>query len=421
MSKLFSILVIVVALAGCKSPTSPANTPPANTPQRITGTVKDSATKTPIVGAYVLYGVDSGAIAQTVTDNSGAFHFDSVMPGTYLILADHNNYHASPRVDTVRVVSGSDANVALLLAPDPPRTSVHFHVVSAITHLGLAAEFITTNFDGSQAYFWASSNGDADFAGPAGEHIFSITFAGYFPISDTVSLIYGKEIYDTVFLTHHVDTLLAEYKFNGSSIDSSGNGHDGTLHGGTFVYDRFGNANSALQLNGTTDYISVPSAADLNFGQAKSFTLSFWSKGYAQNPNTSGRYIIHKSDNSLGVLTGYSITDSLNDLYMRVGTTAASYRIAEGDGENNQWHFFVFSVDASGTYVFYIDDYDADHDGGSTITRALRADMSNSAPLLIGGDGTAAHAFKGILDDIRIYQGALTGDEVDKLYHENGW
>jgi hypothetical protein len=50
--------------------------------------------------------------------------------------------------------------------------------------------------------------------------------------------------------------------------------------------------------------------------------------------------------------------------------------------------------------------------------------LGNTYPLLIGSGGRTdkpAEQFVGALDDIRIYNRALTVVEIQSLYHEGGW
>src|ERR1700730_746588 len=73
-----SLLLLLLLTASALSQT------PAPLPSHaITGTVHDPSNAA-IVGARVsIIGVDGNAIAQTITDNSGAFHFDKLSPGNY--------------------------------------------------------------------------------------------------------------------------------------------------------------------------------------------------------------------------------------------------------------------------------------------------------------------------------------------------
>jgi uncharacterized protein YecT (DUF1311 family) len=69
--------------------------------------------------------------------------------------------------------------------------------------------------------------------------------------------------------------LVAYYPYSGNSIDLSGNGHDGIVHGATLTTDRFGNPNSAYKFNGIDNNI----IAVLNeLKSATSWAVSFWMK-----------------------------------------------------------------------------------------------------------------------------------------------
>src|SRR5277367_6826618 len=67
-----------------------------------------------------------------------------------------------------------------------------------------------------------------------------------------------------VFLTNAIaqssltNGLVAYYPFNGNANDASGNGNNGTIHGGVVLApDRFGSNNSAFTFNGVDGYIDI--------------------------------------------------------------------------------------------------------------------------------------------------------------------
>lgn len=66
--------------------------------------------------------------------------------------------------------------------------------------------------------------------------------------------------------------LVGWWPFTGNAVDSSGNGHDGTLYGATLISDRFGSPNCAYSYNGSS-YISVPHSSAFSFGTGD-YTLS---------------------------------------------------------------------------------------------------------------------------------------------------
>jgi hypothetical protein len=49
--------------------------------------------------------------------------------------------------------------------------------------------------------------------------------------------------------------LVGWWPFNGNANDESGNGNNGTVNGATLTTDRFGNANSAYDFDGVSNYI----------------------------------------------------------------------------------------------------------------------------------------------------------------------
>lgn len=77
------------------------------------------------------------------------------------------------------------------------------------------------------------------------------------------------------------DGLVAYYPFNGNANDESGSGKNGTVYGATLTQDRFGNANSAYNFNGTDNFIETP---PVGLQTGDSFTVSLWIR-YELQPN----------------------------------------------------------------------------------------------------------------------------------------
>ena len=67
--------------------------------------------------------------------------------------------------------------------------------------------------------------------------------------------------------------LVGWWPFNGNANDISGNGNNGTVYGATLTNDRNGNLNSAYDLDGSNDYIQIPTS---NFTNDSGFTFSIW-------------------------------------------------------------------------------------------------------------------------------------------------
>lgn len=200
----------------------------------------------------------------------------------------------------------------------------------------------------------------------------------------------------------------AYYPFNGNANDESGNGNNGTAYGATPTTDRFGNANRAYRFSGSSSsYIRVPRSSSLE--PQKALTISFWM--LRRGSGTYNQAVLRKAANCSA---GYIIWGTLS---MKVDGPSAC--AGQGIGVYidtssylNMWDHYVMSYDTTTGLKFY-------RNGilrGSTVP--LAPTMSHSGDLYIGGavvhrdDG----GLNGDLDDIRIYNRALSESEIQQLY-----
>ena len=202
--------------------------------------------------------------------------------------------------------------------------------------------------------------------------------------------------------------LIAYYPFNGNVNDESGNGNSGTVYGATLASDRFGNTNSAYYFNGTSDYIEVPHSESLNF--QNELTLAVWVK--SDEPINPETYVIAKGDEvpfSLRVKTGfYDFVIGNNRLSSIVSPTSTTPR-------EDVWHFIVGTYDGTIAKI-YIDGILEDSDLYSQNM------LSNNNQMQFGHRPSSRNSsivyYKGAIDDIRIYDRALSIEEILELYNE---
>ncbi len=202
------------------------------------------------------------------------------------------------------------------------------------------------------------------------------------------------------------DGLISHYLFDSNAQDTSGNNLHCTVYGATLTTDRFGNSESAYQFDGVDDYIEVPHDDLLNL--TDNFTISLWIK--QEEGKTPGYRLVDKT--TAGVNDGY-----LFDTYD--GSTGRRLRLCAGIEDVsantvyslNEWHH-VAVVFSKGVSTFYLDgkpDGSEQHNSPSIRT--------NSLNLLIGRAHTSKKEFfKGALDDIRIYNRALSEQEIKEIY-----
>lgn len=240
--------------------------------------------------------------------------------------------------------------------------------------------------------------------------------------SDSVSLSQIKSItFKTSGGVIPTQSLVAYYPFNGNANDESGNGNSGTTNGARLDTDRFGNANKAYSFNGTSNYIQVQPSTSLDF--SRSFTISVWSRKIGHDEQQGslvatggtacyGGFVLQHRNN--GVRYEYQDNNFSNWCLVFADTTLGT--------EDGNWHHFVYIVDGSlkiangwvdGNHII------------SSFDLTSEANITSSHPVQIGKlNGSVPPSpqyFYGSIDDIRIYNRALSDSEIRALYHEGGW
>lgn len=198
--------------------------------------------------------------------------------------------------------------------------------------------------------------------------------------------------------------LVAYYQFNGNANDQSGNGRNGTNNGAVLSADRFGNSATAYRFDGSQNltFGSVPlsqvdnwslcawiSPSSLNqqgfavtMGTDDTATADGFAFGVASGANQAGKKLV-------GVLGGVVWFDS-----------GSAFSIS------NRWHQVVM-LRAGGVTKFYLD-------GIQTANTTTAVPRMPTAFYI--GSATGIRYFQGQIDDVRIYNRALSADEVDYLY-----
>jgi uncharacterized protein (TIGR02145 family) len=221
---------------------------------------------------------------------------------------------------------------------------------------------------------------------------------------------------NNVFLSNSnlTNGLVAYYPFNGNANDASGNGNNGTVNGAILSSDRFGNLNSAYSFNGTTNLINCGHSNSLQLTNA--LTISMWFK--STDINIYGEYLLSKSliPNNYEYCIPVEFIQGVSQLLAAVGGVNFVEAGIGSEPTINVWHI----VSATFNYPGYLKIY---YDGtliDSTITTG--AITPTSQDLVIGcirptGEPTIRY-FTGEIDDIRIYNRALSNCEISQLFSE---
>ena len=200
----------------------------------------------------------------------------------------------------------------------------------------------------------------------------------------------------------HAD-LIAYYPFNGNANDESGNGNDGTVNGATLTVDRFGNPDSAYAFDGSDDYIEVPPSSSLNI--TSELTITAWvnieaAGGFYQH------YVVDSRDGSGG---GYGLNVDTNSSQFWIGNTYPNFPSTGSTIEVGSWHHVAGKYDGTDVVV-YVDAIEIERIPFNYVIE------SSTGPLFIGQRYNFLERFGGRIDEVRIYNRALSETEIQELY-----
>ena len=194
---------------------------------------------------------------------------------------------------------------------------------------------------------------------------------------------------------------MAAYGFNEGSgtlvTDLSGNGNNGTISGATWTTSgRYGNA---LSFNGTNALVTVNNAPSLQLTSA--MTLEAWV--YPTTVNSTWQDVIYKGNDNY-YLEGTSSNSGHPVAGAIVGGVYAA-AIGPNSLTANTWAHLAETYDGA-TVRLYVN-------GWQVASHAQTGAIATSTnPLQIGGDSIYGQYFAGRIDEVRIYNLALSVAEI---------
>jgi hypothetical protein len=217
--------------------------------------------------------------------------------------------------------------------------------------------------------------------------------------------------------------LVGWWPFNGNANDESGNGNNGIVNGATLTVDRFGNANKAYNFDGINDFINCGVISSLN--NSSYLSISAWFKynsihnssriigaEYVGNANlgwglaldnyfTSGNAIkgVVRNTNVLGGLAQLGVGPQ----NLQVGNNYHAIMIFDGTAQYNKSKLRLYINGIQQTLSFV-----------DSIPSSLPT--SNFKTIIGNEDGAPDCPWDGILDDIGIWNRALSSSEIQQLY-----
>lgn len=216
------------------------------------------------------------------------------------------------------------------------------------------------------------------------------------------------------------DGLIRHYQLDGSAADSSGNGYHGTEYNN---YEYIDGPDHGIKLIGSGHtgmsggHVLIPFIA---LNEYPAFTISLW-VNHETSTTWGGNSFIRFGGTIDSSGTGDIVSISYGSnfpstLGFSIGGkyTRGGVSMPYSESDLNKWHHLVLRAD-NGTLTGFVD--------GSSIgtdTYELGPMATRKAGLGVSwfnSGGTSSTRFIGIIDDVRIYDRALTAVEINQLFH----
>jgi len=238
----------------------------------------------------------------------------------------------------------------------------------------------------------------------------NLTAEGEILFRNAISYMLGEPI---VPILPPPPALVGHWKFDDGegavAVDSSGNGNDGIINGDPLWVE--GMLDGALEFDGDGDWIDCGTDPSLNINIANAVTVTAWIKVAVQG-------LDHKvggnQDNASGGYKMSVYSDKIEFEIRTSGNSAVLNRSVEGGTilEADVWYH------VAGVYSLS-DGYIRTYVNGVLDRELLTTEALGASPgsFKIGCEPftTGSYNFNGVMDDIRVYDGALTEEEVQAV------
>ncbi len=187
-----------------------------------------------------------------------------------------------------------------------------------------------------------------------------------------------------------------------TALDSSGYGNDGTITGATHTNGILG---SALSFDGIDDYVDAGN--DNSFDITDAITIEAWVNPFSNN--VYGGIVSKKQ--WTGGTTGYHLARGNNkQFYFGWGDGSVRDTLVSSSVENNVWSHVVATF-MNGAVKIYVNGA-----LNNEKTSLISSIASNTYYVSIGSTQGATYSFNGLIDEVRIYNRALSTTEIQKHY-----
>lgn len=235
-----------------------------------------------------------------------------------------------------------------------------------------------------------------------------------FPISEISNITFE-------ILSIPTDGLVAYYPFNGNANDESGNSHNGTISGAILSNDRKDVIKSSLFFDGNDDYVFIKPAV---LNSNTSYTISIWVR--PESLKQVMAIIWERAEDASDACGNASAGNWAIEMYEQ----KLSHDISTVDNFNVcKWNRLSYNNQIQAKSWYHISSVYNKSD--KTFKLFINGELINSANVssnlrtyngvatYLGRNCTSvAQTWHGYIDDVRIYNRALTEQEIKSLFQE---
>jgi hypothetical protein len=221
------------------------------------------------------------------------------------------------------------------------------------------------------------------------------------------------------------DGLVAYYPFNGNANDESGNGNHGTVIEATLVADKCGKKNQAYNFPESDDHIEIGDVEALD--GIPQLTGIAWIKPYSVHASAT---LISKRHSCSKLYAGFLMQLSNSELTFFISDSSDTRLVVKTTSSPmsiDSWQLVAFVFDGSQADVadkmkIYYNGtkQPTSFSGGFNYPHIQTASTKSSLRIATAIHSDCAHEdFNGKMDDIRLYNRALSESEIQQLYEES--
>jgi len=234
-----------------------------------------------------------------------------------------------------------------------------------------------------------------------GQHTLVATKIGYEPFSSSLTIAKDTPLaYDITLSPEESDGinngLAVHFTFTGDATDVSGNGNHGEVNGATLVAGRDGSQNGAYSFDGVDDYISFSPSLDGDV------SISLFIKPRTLENDSRP---INNIDGPSRPAFGFRIFDNR----LQIWANAWGY-ISSTQLQVDEWAHLVIVTSGKSAKLYLNGEEE------SSLTQTV--DFTYTT-LAIGAKFQFFYGkyFDGIVDDVRVYNRAISSSEVSSIYN----